>query len=720
MSPGITLTTLVIAASLSLPGNALSQALLASWEFDAADVSGANVSATAGTAANTTGILQADATVTAGALALDGTGDYLQFGNDVSDLRSQDSLTIAVWVNTNSAVAALRRIIEHEDNNYFWAQDGAFQYTTHGTPGGGTTGRAVSSTAPAIGTWQHVLVSMTAGQPAKIYINGTLEGTSVNNQAATPANIQTLQFGCRRSSSGTPSNFWDGQMDDVGFWAGELPLSDIRALAGFGNSGYAGKTAPSELQTNCNGDRIPDSWYQQYGLDPCDANIGSAQSDADSWDNFKEFDEGTSPILVDTDGDDINDDLETVTDPTLFDTDGDGLGDGEEINTYMTDPNLVDSDLDGLSDGDEVLTHLTMPNKRDSDMDGVNDGVEIAAGTNPNGPETPMVAVSNGLLVYYSFDSVDVSGDTVSDTAGNAVGPFNGTKTNSGPTSASGVFGEAVEFAGGGNNSTSAHYIDMNSSAVALAALSSGSIAAWVKAPNDALVTDVLTIFAISDENDGSSESRWWVSNGGATGTGTLAYGVRDDGVNLGTLSSGSTNPLFDGAWHHVALTFDQNDGMARLYVDGFEKATEASAFFSGVMGANSASIGRNKDSTAGGGQWFFDGTMDDFAIWNRSLSAAEVATIYTDGLVNQPITPGTADESGFKITMMSYDSGDDTVSVTWGSEIGQNYSLDFSTDLINWEGIDETIATSVTTTLVDDFLNIDEPNAYYRIRKIP
>jgi hypothetical protein len=120
--------------------------LLAAWEFEAGDVAGADVSATAGTAANTTGLLQGDAAVVDGALTLDGAGDYLQFGNNLTDLRTPSSMTISAWVNTNSAVTALRRIVEHEDNTYFWAESGIFQYTTHGT-GGGITGRAQSTTA---------------------------------------------------------------------------------------------------------------------------------------------------------------------------------------------------------------------------------------------------------------------------------------------------------------------------------------------------------------------------------------------------------------------------------------------------------------------------------------------------------------------------------------------------------------------------------------------
>ena len=199
----------------------------------------------AGVLPTTTGTLQADATVSAGALALDGNGDYLQFGNDVADLRPAGaSLSIAAWVNTNSAVSSLRRIFEHEDNLYFWAEGGIFQYTTHGTPGG-TTGRAQSATAPTVGAWQHMLVTLSAGGPATIYIDGVMEGFSSTPQAPIPGNVQTLQIGARRGGSGAASNFWDGLIDDVAVWEGLLSPGEIEALAGVGNGGYAGRTTPT-------------------------------------------------------------------------------------------------------------------------------------------------------------------------------------------------------------------------------------------------------------------------------------------------------------------------------------------------------------------------------------------------------------------------------------------------------------------------------------------
>lgn len=227
--------------------------LLAAWEFNAGDVSGSSVDASAGTAANTTGALVNDANIASGTLDLDGNGDYLRFGDNVSDLRGLSAMTLAAWVNADSSVSGdRRRIVEHEDNFYFWADgedgDDSFQYTTHGTSGGYPDARAVSSTAPSSGSWQHVVAVYDGGaEPARIYVDGVLEGTSISDQSTMPNNSHTFQIGARRSSSGNPGWFWDGQLDDIAIWDEVLTVGAIGRLAGKDNGGYAGRVTPTRI-----------------------------------------------------------------------------------------------------------------------------------------------------------------------------------------------------------------------------------------------------------------------------------------------------------------------------------------------------------------------------------------------------------------------------------------------------------------------------------------
>lgn len=140
------------------------------------------------------------------------------------------------------------------------------------------------------------------------------------------------------------------------------------------------------------------------------------------------------------------------------------------------------------------------------------------------------------------------------------------------------------------------------------------------------------------------------------TGARTVEAWIKTDGVNMPIASWGSTDlgrkctfivqsangvqgairvevaggyivgstPVNDGQWHHVAFTFDPEDGTnvnnMRLYVDG-------------ALEQSSASLAKNID-TAGGVDFLigadqmnrrFGGSIDEVRIWDRALSQAEI-----------------------------------------------------------------------------------------------
>jgi hypothetical protein len=224
------------------------------------------------------------------------------------------------------------------------------------------------------------------------------------------------------------------------------------------------------------------------------------------------------------------------------------------------------------------------------------------------------------LVANWTMNNSDVSGTTIID----VVNGFNGTATNGGPTTGvTGFLGQAAEFAGGANNGSN-QFIDLGPHAATAATLSQGTVAAWIRPDTAGLTSDVLTIFSVSDSTAGSVESRFWVSNGGAFGTGTLAYGVRGGSAN-GSVFSGSAT-LLDGNWHHVAVTVDAVQ-LATIYIDGVAEGSSTIGFLN-IPGANAAAIGRNLDSTAGGGQWFYDGLIDDVQLYDTALSAGEISAL--------------------------------------------------------------------------------------------
>jgi hypothetical protein len=202
--------------------------LLAAFEFDVGAGPGGTVTDVSGSPDVQVGTLMDHSYTHGGALHLDGTGDCLQFPNE-PELYGLDTMTIAAWVNTASAVTNLRRIVEHRSNFYFWGQTGLLHYTTHGA-----SSQVNSTSSPAIGTWMHVAAITQTGQPAMIYVNGVYEASSSTNMPAMPSNSPTFQIGATAFGAG----FWDGMIDDVGIWDHALTPSEIYALGGRGVGYY--------------------------------------------------------------------------------------------------------------------------------------------------------------------------------------------------------------------------------------------------------------------------------------------------------------------------------------------------------------------------------------------------------------------------------------------------------------------------------------------------
>ena len=82
-----------------------------------------------------------------------------------------------------------------------------------------------------------------------------------------------------------------------------------------------------------------------------------------------------------------------------------------------------------------------------------------------------------------------------------------------------------------------------------------------------------------------------------------------------------------DGLWHHIVATWDVSGDELKLYLDGVLKDTKTS--LPTIVGtAPTSSIGNNANS----GQYFL-GNIDEVSLFDVELSAADVTTLYNDGL---------------------------------------------------------------------------------------
>ncbi|MFC5468014.1 DUF5695 domain-containing protein [Cohnella suwonensis] len=222
-------------------------------------------------------------------------------------------------------------------------------------------------------------------------------------------------------------------------------------------------------------------------------------------------------------------------------------------------------------------------------------------------------------LVRYQFS--ETSGTSAADTSGNGkTGTLNG-----GATWAAGQSGNAVSL----NGSTG--YVSMPNG-IANGA-TSFTVAAWVKANS---LSNWTRIF---DIGTGTTNYMFLSPQPGAAG---LRFAITTNG-NGSEQQISSTTAFPTGVWKHVAVTISGSTG--RLYVDGVQVATNAS------MTLNPSSLGNTTQNWIGRSQYsgdpYFNGSVDDFRMYSRALSASEITALYGGTPTPSNIAPlGTASTS--------------------------------------------------------------------------
>ena len=119
----------------------------------------------------------------------------------------------------------------------------------------------------------------------------------------------------------------------------------------------------------------------------------------------------------------------------------------------------------------------------------------------------------------------------------------------------------------------------------------------------------------IFDFGDSTSS---WMALEAANGSGKLSYEIVASGQTKNTLSSQYNMPL--NRWVHLAYVQEGNVG--KIIVDGVEVA-------SGTVTIKPSALGKTKLNHLGKSKYadpFLNASMDEFKIYNRALSAAEIA----------------------------------------------------------------------------------------------
>lgn len=261
------------------------------------------------------------------------------------------------------------------------SQAGRIDFGVNGTAGtpnqltffyGGTTNLSLAFTdsvaTPVLfdGGWHEVGITR-SGNTYQLYVDGVARGSSGTNALAI-STTTVYRIGRRNAFSG----FYNNAISEV------QVFNDART------------TGLPVLAYDSDGDTIADAWEVRYFTNPGEEPVADLAAilargtttgdlDSDGLDNLTEFNGGSDPGNIDTDGDDLEDGEET--------------GDGNWISSTQTGTNRLkaDTDGDGLLDGQENNSGTyvsptntgTNPNLADTDGDTFNDYLEIARSTSP-------------------------------------------------------------------------------------------------------------------------------------------------------------------------------------------------------------------------------------------------------------------------------------------------------------------------------------------------
>ncbi len=237
--------------------------------------------------------------------------------------------------------------------------------------------------------------------------------------------------------------------------------------------------------------------------------------------------------------------------------------------------------------------------------------------------------VAGGPVAYWRFN--ETNGNTAYDYAGGYNGTniniyygTNGPNTGSLPVSFPNFENSnlAYVFDGIGNGNATT-----NKSCVGLPGfnLNPGafSIVAWVLVNQNSLSLSAYYNAAIM--SGGNNTWRLHLSDGGDP----IFPGEHLEFLDTGTGSSGAVNAgvygqinINDGNWHQVATVYDGAN--ISLYVDG---TLDVSANQTGNIAIDSSLVCIGAQNVNGGQAW--PGQIDEVAVYNRGISAAEVADLY-------------------------------------------------------------------------------------------
>lgn len=196
----------------------------------------------------------------------------------------------------------------------------------------------------------------------------------------------------------------------------------------------------------------------------------------------------------------------------------------------------------------------------------------------------------------------------------------NGTKTGDPAlNNTDSIFGYSYEFDGAGDYFNIGDQAEMDGG-------SAFTATAWIYVTSTSTCASQECAVVTKNDDSASPGNRGWAIRYYPTGNiGISAHVYATSGVQVNSVSY-----IPDYTWVHVAMTYDGD--VVSLYVNGKLNVTDSDP--DGNINTNTVSVYIGKSARAGS-ERYFAGLIDEVRIYNRTLSATEIAEQYYNGINN-------------------------------------------------------------------------------------
>ena len=171
------------------------------------------------------------------AMEFNGLDEYISAGNP-TELQITGALTVSAWfkiLNSSSDSVIVCRDNGNAERNWFIRVNNLGQVSGYirKSDDSGWGGTTISSGSYDDDNWHHVAMVYTPSTSLVLYVDGTpvdTDTTSITSSINNDVADLTIGMWSRNPTTPWPTNWWDGDIDEVAIWSRALELEDVQTI----------------------------------------------------------------------------------------------------------------------------------------------------------------------------------------------------------------------------------------------------------------------------------------------------------------------------------------------------------------------------------------------------------------------------------------------------------------------------------------------------------